>query len=94
MKSSLFSPPNTSGQPGGSLILDRILGRLKIALDALANGLISNVAESGGVWTVTPSPAAPTGNPPVGQFYVYTDPLDGKWKTRGSNGTVTVLGSP
>lgn len=94
MKSSTFSPLNTTGQPGGSQILDRLIGRIKAALDVLAQGQISNVSESGGVWLVSPSPQAPTGNPPAGCFYVYTDPLDGKWKTRGAKGTVTVIGTP
>lgn len=89
MKSSIFSPLNS-----GSTILDRIQGLIKRALDALALGQISNVSENGGVWLVSPSPAAPTGNPPAGTFYVYTDPVDGKWKSRGSSGTVTVLGTP
>lgn len=94
MKTSIFTPLNTSGVDGGSVILDRILGRLKAALDALANGQISNVAETNGVWLVTPGPAAPTTNPPKGSYYAYIDPLDSKWKSRGANGTITILGTP
>lgn len=42
MKSSSFSPLNTSGQPGGSQILDRMLAAIKRALDLLANQSIGN----------------------------------------------------
>jgi hypothetical protein len=94
MKTSSFASFKTIGQQGGSLILDRIVSKLKLALDALAQGQISNVSESAGVWLVSPGPAAPTGNPPSGMFYVYADPVDGKWKSRGSNGTITILGAP
>lgn len=94
MKTSIFTPLNTSSAPGGSIILDRVLGRLKQALDLLASGIISNVVETNGVWLVTPGPAAPTTNPPKGSYYAYIDPLDNKWKSRGANGTVTILGAP
>jgi hypothetical protein len=94
MKTSIFSPFNTSGQAGGSLLLDRILDKLKGALDVLANGQIGNVVEEGGVWTVAPGSGVPNGNPPPGKWFVYLDPADGKWKSRGALGTVTVWGSP
>ena len=102
MKTSSFVPLTTVGQPGGSTIVDRLIRKIKAAMDLLAAGQISNLNEVdaingvpiAGVWLITPSSAAPAGNPPAGRFYVYTDPLDGKWKSRGSNGTVTILGAP
>lgn len=42
VKSSSFSPLNTSGAEGGSTLLDRIQALLKKALDALANGKLDN----------------------------------------------------
>lgn len=42
MKSSSFSALNTSAAPGGSIILDRIQGSIKLALDILAAFKLDN----------------------------------------------------
>lgn len=94
MKASKFSPFQTSSLDGGSTTLDRIMSDVKAALDDLANRMLGNATEDGGVWTITVGRSTPKGRPPVGAYYLWIDPSDGKLRTRGSAGTDTVIGSP
>ena len=92
MKRSMYSPDQTSKLPGGSDTLDRQLDKIKATLDVLSSLILSNATEDNGVWLVKPG-GEPTGNPPAGCFFVYVRRSDGKLVSRGSKGTITVLGA-
>ena len=94
MKSSTFRGFLTKNLPGGSETLDTLVAETKRALDELANRLLGNATEDGGVWLIRVGTKTPPGNPPRNAYYLWIDPADGKMRTRGSAGTETVIGSP
>jgi hypothetical protein len=94
VKRSTFTLNLTAGKDGGSSLLDRVLFDVKKALDELAARVLTNVAENGGVLTISAPVAAPDGRPGAGEYWVWIDRTDGKLYSRGSNGTDTVIGTP